>query len=95
MPGSPVERRFAAHVHLRIVHLDDETVVFHPKSWASHVLNAAASAVLESAIERPLSRSEIRSLLAGLLDPAELGALDQHVDGVIENLRIIDLIHDA
>lgn len=95
MPEVPVEPRFAAQSHLRIVHLDDEAVVFHPRSWASHVLNAAASAVLESVLERPRSRADIKSLLAGLLDPVELDSLDEHVDVVIENLRLIDLIHDA
>ena len=95
MPAAENERRFAAQPGLRIVQLDDEVVVFHPLSWASHVLNAAASAVLEAAAAQPRSRTEVRSLLAELLDPAELVSLDLHVDNVIESLRMTALIHES
>lgn len=87
--------QFSACAGLRIVHLDDESVVFHPKTWSSHLLNASAAAVLEFVIERSRSRDEIETLLARLLDPAEQPSLLRHVDGVIENLRLIDLIHEA
>ena len=87
--------RFAAREKIRVVHLDDEVVVFHPRTWASHVLNASAAAVLEFVSERPRGRDEIEALLARLLDPSEQPLLSSHVDAVIENLRIIDLLHEA
>lgn len=91
--ASPAQ--YAASAGLRVVPFDDESVVFHPKTWSSHVLNGSAAAVLEFVIERSRSRGEIETLLARLLDPTEQPSLPRHVDGVIENLRLIDLIHEA
>jgi len=90
-----VESRLTARANIRLVALGDEAVVFHPSSWSSHVLNAAAAAVLEFILERPRTRQEIAALLQELLNAAEQPSLQKHVESVIGDLCIIDLIHEV
>jgi PqqD family protein of HPr-rel-A system len=77
---------------LRICDFDDETVVFNPLSWETHVLNPAAAAVLELLQEAPRSLDDVEAFLAEALDPDEACAAHDHAQRVLEELSELRLI---
>jgi PqqD family protein of HPr-rel-A system len=55
--------RVAAHPDLRILRFDDESVVFNPFLWHTHLLNAAAALILDALEDGPASAEEIAAAL--------------------------------
>jgi PqqD family protein of HPr-rel-A system len=89
-----MKRLYGARPGIRFVRLDDDAVVFNPRTWFSHVLNPSAAMVLEFLMERPRSREEIEGFLSELLGPGERQVVAVHVDRVVDDLIMIDLIHE-
>ena len=56
--------RVAAHPDLRILRFDDESVVFNPFLWHTHLLNAAAALILDALEEEgPASAADLAAAL--------------------------------
>jgi PqqD family protein of HPr-rel-A system len=51
--------RVTAHPDLRILRFDDESVVFNPLLWHTHLLNASAALILDALEEGPGTAAEI------------------------------------
>lgn len=56
--------RVAAHPDLRILRFDDESVVFNPFLWHTHLLNAAAALILDALEDGPATASEVAAAMA-------------------------------
>jgi PqqD family protein of HPr-rel-A system len=56
--------RVAAHPDLRILRFDDESVVFNPFLWHTHLLNPAAALILDALEDGPATADEIAAALA-------------------------------
>lgn len=84
--------RFAVVDGLRFRHFDEEAVVFHPLSWDAHLLNPAASAVVELLLESPRSESDVAAFLKDSLEPGERGQAEAHATRLVEHLRLLGLI---
>jgi PqqD family protein of HPr-rel-A system len=80
---------------LRRATYDDEMVVFNPAAWTTHLLNAAATLVLEALIESPRSAEDIEALLREALDPAEAPDAHTHAARVLRELSSLGLVTDA
>jgi PqqD family protein of HPr-rel-A system len=87
--------RFEATQGLRIVVLDDDRVVFEPRSWDAHLLNPAASAVFDLFQHGPQSMADIEAFLADALDPAERGHAASHAERLISELQSLGLVRLA
>ena len=55
--------RVAAHPDLRILRFDDESVVFNPFLWHTHLLNAAAALILDALEDAPATAQELAAQL--------------------------------
>ena len=55
--------RVAAHPDLRILRFDDESVVFNPFLWHTHLLNAAAALILDALEDGPATAGEIAAAM--------------------------------
>lgn len=80
---------------LRAFVFDDEVVVFNATTWATHILNAPAAIVLEALEESARSRSEIATMLAGVLTPSDPAELAEQVDGLLTDLESLQLVDRA
>jgi PqqD family protein of HPr-rel-A system len=87
--------RFEATQGLRTVDLDEDRVVFDPQSWDAHLLNPAASAVLDLFLQGPQSMAEIESFLTDALDPAERGHAASHAERLVSELQSLGLVQLA
>ncbi len=85
-PGEPGEGLLEAAEGLRIVDLDDDAVVFNPFSWETHVLNPAASLVLEMVAVQPCGLRAVTELLAESLTDAERPRAAEHAQRLISEL---------
>jgi len=56
--------RVAAHPDLRILRFDDESVVFNPFLWHTHLLNPSAALILDALEEGPASAAELAAALS-------------------------------
>jgi PqqD family protein of HPr-rel-A system len=77
---------------------DDESVVFNPFSWETHVLNPAATLVLEALRRGPCRAADVSALLAEALDEAERAQAQEHAERLLREfgtLRLIAPAHDA
>ncbi|MDZ7653767.1 MAG: HPr-rel-A system PqqD family peptide chaperone [Burkholderiaceae bacterium] len=100
MPQHPAGRaapapRFEATQGLRIVDLDDDRVVFEPRSWDAHLLNPAASAVLDLFLHGPQLMADIEAFLTDALDPAERGHAASHAERLVSELQSLGLVQLA
>jgi PqqD family protein of HPr-rel-A system len=88
--------RVAAHPDLRILRFDDESVVFNPFLWHTHLLNPAAALILDALEEGAASAAE---LAAALSDDSGRPAIPE--DQVAEALRqlaglaLVEAVEDA
>lgn len=83
--------RLVQHPDLRILTFDGESLVFNPRLWHTHFLNASAGLILECLGEAPASAAELAALL---VDEAGRPALppDQIATALAElaGLRLIE-----
>jgi PqqD family protein of HPr-rel-A system len=55
--------RRVEHRDLRILKFEDESLVFNPRLWHTHFLNASAGLILECLGEAPASATELAALI--------------------------------
>jgi PqqD family protein of HPr-rel-A system len=85
--------RVASHPDLRILRFDDESVVFNPFLWHTHLLNAAAAFVLDALEEGPASAEEIAAATA---DTAGVPAIRaDEVQRLLDELAGLALVEAA
>jgi PqqD family protein of HPr-rel-A system len=84
--------RFVASRGLRILDLGDEAVVFDDRSWDAHLLNAAASAVLDLLLQAPHSAREIEDFLREALRPEEQSEASGHARRLLAELASLGLV---
>jgi PqqD family protein of HPr-rel-A system len=85
-------RLFALKGPVRSVELDDGSAVFNPISWDTHLLNGAASAVLQFIEEAPRAEGEVVALLEELLDADSRPQAASHAAAVLEELQRLGLV---
>jgi PqqD family protein of HPr-rel-A system len=83
--------RFDIAPGVKAVTFDDETVVFNPASWETHVLNAGATLVL-GLVQDGCTVAEVRSVLADALADEERSSAGEHADRVLGELQSLRLI---
>ena len=84
--------RVAAHPDLRILRFDDESVVFNPFLWHTHLLNASAALVLDLLVEEgPATAEELTAALADESGAPAI-AVDQ-VEKLLDELAELALVH--
>jgi len=82
--------RVASHPDLRILRFDDESVVFNPFLWHTHLLNASAALVLDLLEEGPAAAEE---LAAALTDESGAPAIAvEQVEKLLEELAGLALV---
>lgn len=84
--------RLATRGPIRSVVIDDETVLFNPNSWDTHVLNEAAAATLEFVAESPRAHSEVTQFFAEALAPELAAEADEHATRVLDELCRLSLL---
>ena len=55
--------RLARHPDLRILRIDDESLVFNPVLWHTHFLNASGTLILDCLDEAPATPGELATAL--------------------------------
>jgi PqqD family protein of HPr-rel-A system len=77
--------RAAAAEVLRIVPLDDLTVIFHRPSGLTHLVTTPAPEILEALGQEPLTRSALLARLDGRFDLADasVDALDARLEELV------------
>jgi PqqD family protein of HPr-rel-A system len=88
---SPPER-FVVTQGLRIWEFDDEAVVFDPISWDAHLLNPAATAVLELLQQTPRTEAEIAAFLADALEFRVKAQAAVHTKRLLGDLQALGLV---
>ncbi len=83
---------FALTGPLRSVELDDGSAVFNPGSWDTHLLNSAATAVLQFIEEAPRAEGEVVALLEELLEADSRSEAASHASAVLDELRRLGLV---
>lgn len=86
---------FVASEGLRITEFDDEAVVFDPLSWEAHLLNAAATAVLDLFLSGPQTEQQVQDYLSEVLLPQEQAEAAAHAKHLIRELVSLGLIRPA
>jgi len=82
--------RVVDHPGLRILRFDDESVVFNPLLWHTHLLNAGAALILDALEEGPATADE---LAAALTDETGAPALPaDQVASALEELAGLRLV---
>jgi PqqD family protein of HPr-rel-A system len=88
--------RVAAHPDLRILRFDDESVVFNPFLWHTHLLNPAAALILDALEEGPATAAE---LAGGLSDESGTPAIPvAQIEAALEQLAglaLVEAVEDA
>lgn len=84
---------FVASAGLRILDLGDETVVFDGLSWDAHLLNGAASAVLDLLLQAPRSEHDIADFLRDALRPSDQPEAAGHAQRLLAELVSLGLAH--
>jgi PqqD family protein of HPr-rel-A system len=67
-------------------------MILNPLSWDTHILTAAAAAILESLAEGPRSADEIEEYLRDLLVESQKSEAAAHTHRLIEELVQLGLI---
>jgi PqqD family protein of HPr-rel-A system len=86
---------FALTGPVRSVELDDGSAVFNPISWDTHLLNSAATAVLQFIEEAPRAEGEVVALLEELLDAGSRSEAARHAAAVLDELQRLGLVGSA
>jgi len=88
--------RVATHPDLRILRFDDESVVFNPFLWHTHLLNAAAALILDALADGPAAAGE---LAAAIADEAGSPAIPpdqiEKLLGELEGLALVEPVSAA
>jgi PqqD family protein of HPr-rel-A system len=84
--------RYRAVEGIRSFDFGDECMIFNPLSWDTHILNAAAAAILEAVAEAPQSVAEIEEYLQDLLVESQKGEAPAHTRRLIDELVQLGLI---
>ena len=84
--------RVASHPDFRVLRFDDESVVFNPFLWHTHLLNASAALVLDLLVEEgPATAEELAAALADESGAPAI-AVDQ-VEKLLDELAELALVH--
>jgi PqqD family protein of HPr-rel-A system len=81
-----------ARADTRIETLGEDVVVFNAASWETHLLNAAAGAVLLAIAERPRSDAQLAGLLGELLPDGDGAAARDHARAAVGQLAALGLV---
>ena len=79
----------------RALRFDDETVVFNPLSWDTHILNAAAAAVFDYIADAPRSPQDIEAFLAEALASDQRDQCAEHAARLVRDLMALGLIEQV
>lgn len=74
---------------------EEESVVFHVPSGATHVLNRISSAALRELEDRPLAPDELASRVSRSLGCPDDGALRGYVDELLVGFDRLGLVEPA
>lgn len=77
---------------VKVLFFDDEAVVFNPKSWETHVLNASASLILERLLAGACGKAEVEQILLVALDQDERKHAREHAERLLGDLVSLHLI---
>ena len=86
---------FALTGPLKSVELDDGSAVFNPVSWDTHLLNSAATAVLQFIRDAPRTENEVALLLEELLEAGSRPEAASHANAVLDELQRLGLIRSG
>jgi PqqD family protein of HPr-rel-A system len=84
--------RYAVVEGIRAFDFDHESIVFNPLSWDAHLLNAAATAVLDLLASGPQSAAAVEEFLGDLLVDSEKGEAAAHSQRLLNELSHLGLI---
>ena len=82
--------RVATHSDLRILRFDDESIVFNPFLWHTHLLNAAAALVLDALSESPATADELAAALTN--EAGEPAIPVEQVGTLLQDLAALRLV---
>jgi PqqD family protein of HPr-rel-A system len=86
--------RVAPHPDLRILRIEDETLVFNPRLWHTHLLNASAALILDC-LDEPASAAEIAAGLAeASADPAAPPLSPEQIATALEELERLGIVEE-
>ncbi len=89
---APAALTYVAAGPLKRYAFGTDLILFNPLSWETHVLNEAASAVLELIEEAPRSIEEIAEFFFEALTDSEQARALEHAKKVISDLEALELI---
>jgi PqqD family protein of HPr-rel-A system len=84
--------RFRIGDAVRVHHFGDESVVFNPLTWETHVLNPAASLAVRRLQQDACGIRELSALLEAELEESERASAQQHAASLIDTLRAMHLL---
>jgi PqqD family protein of HPr-rel-A system len=85
-------RRFELASGVRLHRLDDDTIVFNPFSWETHLLNPAAALVLDIAAFNDCTESDVVDVLSEVLDDNERPRAAEHARQLVNELLSLRLL---
>lgn len=86
------QARYEVVPGLRVASFDGESVVFNPSSWETHVLNVAASLLLEAVASAPCSEADLVEVLTEALDDEDRLQAAEHVRQVVADFGRLRLV---
>ena len=75
-----------------VLRFDDETLVFNPATWETHLLNESASLVLGALLEGPRSVDEIVATVTEVSDAAVPDGFAEQVGELLGQLESLGLV---
>jgi len=75
-----------------VLRFDDETLVFNPATWETHLLNESASLVLGALLEAPRSVDEIVAAVARVSDAAVPDGFAEQVGDLLGQFELLGLV---
>jgi PqqD family protein of HPr-rel-A system len=89
-----MSRRFELMPGVKVSVFGDEAVVFNPFSWETHVLNAAATIVLEL-VQAGCTAQEAAQILDEVLAEDERASAREYANRLLDDLASLRLIVPA
>jgi len=77
---------------LRLQRLDDDAIVFNPFSWETHLLNPAATLVLDLAASTDCTERGVIDVLTDVLDDNERPHAAEHARQLLDELLGLRLL---
>ena len=87
-----IARRYALTPDVRLRKLDDDAIVFNPFSWETHLLNPAASLVLEFSASGDCTEAAVVDILTEVLDNNERPHAGQQARQLLDELVSLRLL---